>query len=200
MGFEAMLKSSNPLLSSMDALFDAAERCDRVVELGAESLRLAMDTLPDLPGEAKLFANVHPALLTSPQLLEEQLGRLGTDAHRVVFELTERVPLHDEVFSLNTLEMIRSKGCEIAVDDFGEGYSALAMVADLRPQYIKLNERLVRNLPNKPGQLKVVRLLRRFADATTAVAIGAGVELEAERSALDSCGVTLMQGSLFANA
>ena len=90
--------------------------------------------------------------------------------------------------------MITASNCSIAVDDLGAGFSALSILADLQPAYIKLDMSLVRNIHREPRKQRLVSLLRSFGDATDAAVIAEGVESEGETRALLDCGVRLLQG------
>ena len=198
MAYEALLRSRNPVLTNPSALLSAAERLDRVAELGSRAVALAAAQLERLPTDTKLFVNLHPAQLADPTRLQRDLELFADHAERIVLEITERTPLDDIVFTLRTIDMIRHLGFAIAVDDLGAGYSSLAMVADVEPQYIKLDMSLVRNLHEHPRRRRVVQLLQRFGETEDAKVVAEGVETEAELAALRDCGITLLQGYYFA--
>lgn len=196
--YEALLRSRNTLLNNPPALLTAAERLDRVVEVGSRALLLASRRVALLPPDVKLFVNLHPAQLSHRDLLERDLELFADHPERIVFEITERSPLEDIVFTLRTVDMIRDRGFAIAVDDLGAGYSSLAMVADLEPQYVKLDMSLIRNLHQSPRRKKLVQLLQRFGEAEGTMIVAEGVEAREELDALRDCGIRLMQGYFFA--
>lgn len=198
--YEALLRSTSPTLGTPLAMFAAAERFDRVTELGSRAMALAAERLSWLPDGVQLFVNLHPAQLVERTRLEADLKAFAGHERRVVFEITERMPLEDVVFSIRTVDMVRSKGFAIAVDDLGGGYSSLAMVADVEPAYLKLDMSVVRDLDRAPRRQKLVQLLQRFGDAENTKIIAEGVESTAELQALRECRVRLMQGHWFAAA
>ena len=76
----------------------------------------------------------------------------------------------------------------------GTGYSALHVLAELQPDFIKLNQMLVRDLPSQPIKQNLVRAITSFASTSHSVVIAEGVEREDEMHALVDLGVMLQQG------
>lgn len=93
--------------------------------------------------------------------------------------------------------MITQGGFAIAVDDLGAGYSALSMLADLQPQYIKLDMSLIDGIANAPRKQRLVQLLAVFGSATGATVVAEGVETQDQVDCLMECGCDLFQGFLF---
>ena len=115
----------------------------------------------------------------------------------MTLEITERRPLHDIARWDESVRGISSAGFKIAIDDLGAGYSSLTMLADLKPQFIKLDMSLVRNIENESRKQRLVQLMVTFADATNAQTIAEGVETAEESAALIDCGIHLMQGFFY---
>ena len=79
----------------------------------------------------------------------------------------------------------------------GTGYSSLHVVADLRPDFIKLDQLLVRELAASPIKQNLVSAVIRFAEGSHSEVIAEGVEREDEAQVLTSLGIRLVQGFLF---
>ena len=92
---------------------------------------------------------------------------------------------------------LRKAGFRIAIDDMGTGYSALHVLAELEPDFIKLNHMLVRGLPSEPIKRNLVSAITSFAATSHSVVIAEGVEREDEMNALVELGVMLQQGFYF---
>ena len=196
--YEALLRPQRAPFDNPSALLQAAERHDRIPELGSLVLQMSATLLGQLPDDVKLFLNLHPWQLGDPARLDADLAPLAHAADRVIVEITERSRLQDIAHWDESIKAITDHGFSVAVDDLGAGYSSLTMLADLNPDYIKLDMSLVRNIHREPRKQRLVHLMQVFADATEAFAIAEGVENEAEAAALASCGIRLMQGYHFA--
>lgn len=79
------------------------------------------------------------------------------------------------------------------MDDTGAGYSSLETVVELKPEYLKLDISLVRQIDQKPVKqelLKAILTLARFIKATV---IAEGIETRQELDTLTSLGVPFGQ-------
>ena len=79
----------------------------------------------------------------------------------------------------------------------GSGYSALSMLAELQPDYLKIDMSIVRNVDTDTHKRRLVDLLCSFAEATDAKVVAEGVETKSEAIALRESGVHLLQGFLY---
>ncbi|WP_108125852.1 EAL domain-containing protein [Saccharospirillum mangrovi] len=83
--------------------------------------------------------------------------RSGIAAERVTLEIVESDGLRDfQRFAITIMEL-RRLGCQLAIDDFGSAYSNLERVLHLKPDWIKLDGSLIRNL----DESEVSRILVR---------------------------------------
>jgi EAL domain-containing protein (putative c-di-GMP-specific phosphodiesterase class I) len=194
---EALLRPQHQTLNTPISFLGAAERHSRLADVGSSVFNLAAGVLGQLPSDQMLFVNVHPAQLSDPDRLLRDLEPLIASSSRVTLEITERRPLHDIARWDESVKGISRAGFKIAIDDLGAGYSSLTMLADLKPQFIKLDMSLVRNIENESRKQRLVQLMVTFADATNAQTIAEGVETAEESAALVDCGIHLMQGFFY---
>ncbi|HET7902672.1 MAG TPA: EAL domain-containing protein [Candidatus Nanopelagicales bacterium] len=132
-------------------------------------------------------------------MLAGALSDLGeeVDWSRLVFELTEHVPVEDyEVLHL-ALQDLRGRGARIAVDDAGAGFASLRHIVNLGPDIIKVDIGIVRGIDVDPSRSAVAEMIARFAERVGVDVIAEGVETPAERDALLGLGLRLGQGYLF---
>jgi EAL domain-containing protein (putative c-di-GMP-specific phosphodiesterase class I) len=196
--YEALLRPQHPDMRSPLALLDAAERFGRIDDVGTAVLNMAHGWLQDLPVNRGLFINLHPAQLGDPDRLARDIESLKPSAKRITMEITERARMHDIDGWERSVDILTGAGFAIAVDDLGAGYNSLTMLAELSPQYIKLDMSLVRNVHTEPRKQRLVQLLVTFAEATGANTIAEGVETDEEAMVLVDMGIQLMQGYLYA--
>lgn len=194
---EALLRPLHPRLATPLALIEAAERHGRAGDVGSGALRLAAASLDAVSPGVRLFVNLHPHQIADPERLLRDLEPLGPSADRVVLEITERIALHGVPRWEETLRTVTERGFRLAVDDLGAGYSSLSVLAELQPDFIKLDMSLVRGIDAEPRKQRLVHLMDTFGRATGARVIAEGVETEDERDALLRCGIGWMQGYLF---
>jgi EAL domain-containing protein (putative c-di-GMP-specific phosphodiesterase class I) len=156
-------------------------------------VRKALEGIPDLPGEAFLSINVSPDTLRCDELLD--LVR-SLPLHRLVFEITEHAPIDDYAEFIAVVRRLASTGVRIAVDDAGAGYSSLRHILNLRPQTIKLDMSLTRDLHRDTSRRALTAALASFAQQLDATVIAEGIETEEELEALERIGIEFGQGFL----
>lgn len=121
----------------------------------------------------------------------------GFPLDRIIFEATEGERVEDGAWLATILREYQRCGFLTEIDDFGAGYAGLNLLADFKPDLIKLDMALVRGVDSSPSRQAIVRgLLRICADMGVQV-IAEGIETAAERDFLADAGVRLMQGYLF---
>jgi len=112
----------------------------------------------------------------------------------VVLEVTERASLQSGQRLTSELKKLRDLGYRIAVDDLGEGYAGLASLVSVRPDIVKIDMSLVRNLHLAPLQIDIVDAIIDMAHRAGITVVGEGVEIKEERDILVGLGCDLLQG------
>jgi EAL domain-containing protein (putative c-di-GMP-specific phosphodiesterase class I)/CheY-like chemotaxis protein len=152
-----------------------------------------LETARRLPRGKWLGINVTPQLVLEPNWLERLLTG---EARRLIVELTEHSPIEDYATLRRILDGLPAS-VSVAVDDAGAGYASLRHIYELRPQYVKLDMSLVRDIERDPVRQALVAGLVHFAEDTGSRLIAEGIETEAEASVMRRLNVTLGQGFLF---
>lgn len=195
--FECLLRSSHSVLSGPLSVLKAAERHGQLSEVAGVVAQRAVGWMKRLPGDTRLFMNLHPDELADADGMISRLEPLSPWADRVVLEITERSRLQGLDHWETAVERVTDLGFSIAVDDLGAGYSSLSVLAELQPKYVKVDMSIVRGVDSDPRKRRLIDLLCRFAKATDAQLVAEGVETQEESDALMSCGVDFLQGYLF---
>jgi EAL domain-containing protein (putative c-di-GMP-specific phosphodiesterase class I) len=85
-------------------------------------------------------------------------------------------------------------GMSFAVDDVGAGYSGLESIARLKPDFLKIDVALVRDVHASPVNQAMVKAIVSIGHGIGATVIGEGIQAEEEAQALRAMGVELGQG------
>jgi EAL domain-containing protein (putative c-di-GMP-specific phosphodiesterase class I) len=195
-GFEALVRSHAGLLSGAPELVGAAESLGSVPSLGRAVRALVAAAMPAVPRDALLFVNVHPQDLLDPQLASPD-APLSRVASRVVLEITERAAVQRVPDLQRRVAALRRLGFRLAVDDLGAGSRSFDLLAELRPEFVKLDMSLVRRLDDDPARRRIVGHVLELLRELGTSAVAAGVETPGERDALLALGAPLLQGFLF---
>jgi len=196
-GYEALLRSGEPSLPHPGAVLDAAERLDRLPELGRAVRAAAAGPMPSAPPDVLLFVNLHSRDLLDSALLADD-APLSAIAHRVVLEITERASLDGVDDARTRMAELRKRGFRIAVDDLGAGYAGLTSFVTLEPELVKLDMTLVRGIDQHPTKRKLVSSVATLCRELGLLVVAEGVETREERDAVVECGCDLIQGYLVA--
>jgi EAL domain-containing protein (putative c-di-GMP-specific phosphodiesterase class I)/CheY-like chemotaxis protein len=195
--FEALLRSDEPSFARPLDLIEAAERLERLVDLGRAVRGAVAAAVPRIPTGTQLFVNLHPADLNDPHLLTDRNPLLGV-SRRVVFEVTERASLRRVDALPRRLQTLRGLGFKLAIDDLGAGYAGLSSMAQVEPEYVKLDMSLIRDMHERPTQRTLVRSMVSVCHELGQKVIAEGIESDFEREALLEAGCELQQGYFFA--
>ncbi|AHG90177.1 EAL domain-containing protein [Gemmatirosa kalamazoonensis] len=117
-----------------------------------------------------------------------------SDPRRVVIEITERTAIKDYPKFRERLKAFREIGFRFAVDDAGSGYAGLGSIANLEPDFIKLDMSLINCIDTNFIKQNLVETMVRFANDQGAMVIAEGVERAEEFETVQSLGVHLVQG------
>jgi EAL domain-containing protein (putative c-di-GMP-specific phosphodiesterase class I) len=92
---------------------------------------------------------------------------------------------------------IRADGCNVALDDFGVGYSTYSYLRQLRPEFVKVDGSFVLQLKDSREDLKIVEQIRELAHVVGARTIAEHIEDEETVAMLLELGVDYGQGYYF---
>ncbi|HEX4447522.1 MAG TPA: EAL domain-containing protein [Polyangiaceae bacterium] len=196
-GYEALMRTPGETLSGPNDVLLAAERLDRLPDLGARIRGLCAQAFERAPDDALLFVNLHPRDLLDKDLYEAG-SPLTKIASRVVLEITERSTLEDVKDIQARMAVLRYHGYRIAIDDLGAGYAGLSSLVSLGPEIVKLDMSLVRGVHRSEIRQRVIGSLVALCGETGMRVVAEGVEIVEERDAARRLGCDLLQGHLFA--
>ena len=198
-GFEALARGVRRELRSPEVLFEVAEEANMVWELSRLLRRRAVSGIIDeLKDGQYLFLNIDPHDFNDPTFRNLDPEDLGiTDPSRIVLEITERTAIKDYPLFQQYLKAFRDRGFRFAVDDAGSGYAGLGSIANLEPDYIKLDISLIANIDTNFLKQNLVETMVRFADGQGTQVIAEGVERREEFETVRQIGVHFTQGFLF---
>lgn len=198
-GYEALGRGEFPGLRSPEVLFQIAQEANLVWELGRLLRRKAVDEIRDrLKPDQFLFLNVDPHDFEDPNFRDMNPESMGiTDPSHVVLEITERVAITDYPRFREHLAAFRALGFRFAVDDAGSGYAGLGSIANLAPDYIKLDISLISDIDSNFLKQNLVETMVNFAEGQGARVVAEGVERPEEFETIRELGVHLAQGFLF---
>ncbi|QBP42381.1 EAL domain-containing protein [Paenisporosarcina antarctica] len=204
-GFEILNRpQSTALFPTTEKFYDYVGQSDNVfiVEgfLRNLSLERYAEQLDQTQGHNKrlIFLNIQPQVLADPAYRSgktlEILSKYNLSPNQIVLELTEKEAVIDYNQFEKIIENYRKQGFRIAVDDAGTGYNSLKTLVYLKPEFIKIDKSLIRNISDQPEQQHLVELLLEFALQSKTEVIAEGIETLSELRYLQNLGIQMGQG------
>lgn len=175
-----------------DRRFADADAVGLGLELEEACLARAIADAVDLPGHGWLSLNVSPDLLLERSRLQRCLRKVRRAS---VLEVTEHVAIEDYTAFRSAVASIRPE-IRVSVDDAGAGFASFRHILELRPDFVKLDIGLVRNIDHDDVRQALVAGIVYFARRSGCVLIAEGIETAGERDQLRSLEVELGQGYL----
>jgi EAL domain-containing protein (putative c-di-GMP-specific phosphodiesterase class I) len=203
-GVEALIRWRHPErgLLAPQAFIAAAEHSAAGDELVEWTLREACAQVLEwdqMGLHPQVSVNVSPQQLLARGFaarVVEQIGRHGLPANRFMIELTESAWTVDAAETLAVTADLRVGGVCLAIDDFGAGYTSLSRFRELDFDVVKLDRRLLVDVPADQTAIAVLRAILDLAHACGASIIAQGIESNEQLEYLAAGEIFLAQGFL----
>jgi diguanylate cyclase (GGDEF)-like protein len=202
-GFEALLRwRSKELGLVMPSDFiPMAEESGLIVPIGEWVMREAFRQIGLLEQQLNrsflLAVNLSPRQLLQkelPQVIESTLTEAGRPPHRLKLEITESILMSDSLYTRDALIRIRDLGVQLAIDDFGIGFSSLSYISRFPVDWIKIDRSLICNCTTERSNLAVVRAIIAMAHSLNIRVVAEGVETAEQLSLMKEEGCDIIQG------
>ncbi len=193
-GYEALSRGPAGELHSPDMLFRVAYEMDAVLKLERVCRERALRGLKCVQPGQMLFVNMEPLSIFDPSL---SATVPGDRAGQIVFEITEHAAITDFPTFRQAAQLVRQSGFKFAIDDVGSAYSGLRAIAEVEPDFIKLDMELTRGANTNRVKLDLIRAIAKFCSEASVPMIVEGVETVEELQVLGTLGIHLAQGFLF---
>jgi EAL domain-containing protein (putative c-di-GMP-specific phosphodiesterase class I) len=204
---ECLLRGVNPDATLMPPgpIYQAARAADLLFPLDRAArltaIREAAAHGLDQKG-THLFINFNPTSVYDPVFcLRSTTAAIAATELRpeqVVFEVVESDQISDVGHLVRIIDYYRSAGFKVALDDLGSGYGSLNLLVDLKPDFVKLDMRLIRGVDSDPYKAGIVGKLLEMAHHLDVATVAEGIETVGEWEWVRDNGADYVQGYLFA--
>lgn len=187
-----------------DEFISVAERTGLIVPLGQFALDRALADRARLVPASDLVVNVNLSVRqlaerTLVDTIDASINEAGICPAQVAFEVTETLALQDFDLANRVINDIRDLGCQVGIDDFGTGFSALGYLHKLSVDFIKIDRSFVQSLGGTTPSDSLVAAIIALGDALRLRVVAEGIETEDQLERLRRLGCRYGQGYLFAS-
>jgi EAL domain-containing protein (putative c-di-GMP-specific phosphodiesterase class I) len=192
-------------ITSLGYLFDKYADSKVAIELDLYVRELAFRqySASAIAHGKRLFINVLPRWLNytyrddlsdviNPLL--EQIKVFGISPENIVVEITEGEYLQHADTMTRAIHELKNCGFDIAIDDFGAGYSNMSRIGQMRPKFIKLDLHLIRKGFSDLVYKEILTSLAFLSEKIGAILLVEGIEREEEVYGALDIGARYMQG------
>jgi EAL domain-containing protein (putative c-di-GMP-specific phosphodiesterase class I) len=113
--------------------------------------------------------------------IAQQLRLHDLPPERLTVEITESTAMHDAGAASPLLAELAGLGVQVAIDDFGDGFSSLGRLRRMPVSQLKIDRSFMRDVPDDPGAAAVVTAVVGLGRALGSQVVAEGVETEAQR-------------------
>jgi EAL domain-containing protein (putative c-di-GMP-specific phosphodiesterase class I) len=209
-GAEALVRWEHPTRGLLlpEEFLSVAEDTGLIVRIGEGVLREAchqmrawQERYPSVP-PLTVSVNLSPRQFFQPELVAEILGETEIYPGSLQLEITEGTMTSNGVYSANhTLRNLKDLGVQLAVDDFGMGYSSLSYLKRFPVDVLKIDRSFIAGLEqDTDGVSKDAQIVSAMIELTHALgleAVAEGVETSAQLAWLRNMKCDLGQGNYF---
>ena len=201
--YECLLRVRNEdhTLSSVGPFIPISEKMGFVDLIDSFVLEMVIEELHNQP-DIKLAMNLSNLTICNDQWMEMAIHMLqGRNiTKRLLFEITETAEQQEMEKITHFVTTMQKMGCEVALDDFGSGYTSFSQLKKIPVDIIKIDGSFVRDMTDNPESKFLVKMLidigRNFGIRTVAEF----VENHAIAAALIGMKIDYMQGNYFSPA
>ena len=153
-------------------------------------------------GDKTLSINLLPMTLVAipgaVEFLLKEIAESGLVPEQIIVDFTENdIISHLDAFT-SAVKQLKAAGISIAIDHFGEGHGGLLLLAEFQPDRIKINRNLIKDVHKSGPRQAIVHALIQCCASLEITVVAVGVEKAEEWMWLESAGISLFQGYLFA--
>jgi EAL domain-containing protein (putative c-di-GMP-specific phosphodiesterase class I) len=207
-GFEALLRwqRGGDVPTRPDVVLRTAHREGLSDELVSWVLRTATQQMAEWKAQGlatSVWLNITPEAASAgffQKAVRQALDRTALPSERLCLEITEEALATPPEGLVPAIEALRAMGVQVAVDDFGAGYSSLSRLRHLPVDVLKIDRSFLSRLPADPIDISIIKAVVDLGNARALRVVAEGVETEAQLKAVQQVGCHCVQGFLFSPA
>lgn len=148
--------------------------------------------------DIKLFYNLDNRVLEMPNFTfgntEEILSEYNVKKTSLCFEISEKHKFNNAAGINNVLTTYKNQGYNIAIDDFGSGFSNLQKLYHIEVDVLKIDRFFINEVEKKMKKRLFLNSIINLVHSLGGIVVAEGVETEEEMDICQKLGCDLVQG------
>ena len=194
--YEALMRTPKDIGLGPEDVLELAERQDRLYEVEHYTFFNVLKIMNDHRDnfeERKLFINSIPTVIIKEHEFDDLMEKYKGVMKNMVIEITENGMQSEESCEAVHKYMDKS-GCELALDDYGTGYSNASTLLNNSPHYLKIDHSMIMGIDSDSKKQHLVANYISFANNHNMKILAEGVETPEELQMVIQLGCHLIQG------
>ncbi len=194
--YEALMRAGSEMSLNPETILRHAEAIDRLYDVERHTFFNTLALLRryrEMINGRKLFVNSIPSVLINDKDFEKLAASCEDVLSSVVIEFTEQSEATQEQVRL-IKKRCSDHGMQLAIDDYGAGYSNISNLLNYAPDYVKIDRVLISGVNEDNKKQYFVSNTVQFAHENGFLALAEGVETREELNTVIRLGVDLVQG------
>lgn len=176
---------------------DIAKKYRLYLELNQRMFELVLDDFSTIDCEVNINVSAHDIASTNfRRVMCERLSSFPRPSN-ITFEIVEDEPFKDMKALHEFIAEVREYGAKIAIDDFGAGYSNLLEIMKIRPDYLKIDGQIIRDLHKNYENEVIVEMTSNLGRKLSIDLVAEYVENADIQSMVEKYGIERSQGYYF---
>lgn len=206
-GYEALIRWNSKVYGYVSPinLIQNLEEMGLIVSVGEHIMRMACRFSRKMAGlmnePIKVAVNVSPLQLMHDDFFDRVMTVMSEEncgPDSISFEMTESTLVGSMKVAAQVIQNLKHQGYEIALDDFGSGYSSLSYFRDLPISVLKIDRAFITDINNDSYNSSFVEAIISIAHEKGIGVISEGVESKEELEVLRSLKCENVQGYYYA--
>lgn len=131
------------------------------------------------------------------ETIDAVIKKTDINPGNITFEVTEALTSDDIEWMVKSLSAIRSRGCKIALDDFGKDNSSLMNIRTMPIDVIKIDKSLAADMDTDKYSAAFIKAISELAKAVDIEVCATGIEVDKQVEEISRFSVNLAQGYYF---
>ena len=173
-----------------------------IEKLDFHMLEMLCKRIRDIEEEGKyrivpISVNQSRILINNPDYVknvEKVISRYNTKVEHLEIEITETVFFDEKSKMIEVVKQLKELGLNLAMDDFGSGYSSLNILRDIPFDILKIDREFVSESVASKSSIIIMEKIIEMAKGLNIRVICEGVETKEQVDVLRKLGCTMVQG------